>query len=302
MAESSSRNVSSGYSPMFGASKPKTLVVIPIYNEEKYIPRVLAHVLDYADNVLVVDDGSSDKTPCLLGKFPVEVIRHATNRGYGQSLRDGFSYAACHGFDWVISMDCDEQHEPQELPRFADAIAENRSDILSGSRYLASIDEQTAPPPDRRAINWTISQEINQRLGLTLTDTFCGFKAHRVSAMRRLNLTENGYAFPMQLWVQAVAQGLRITEIPVKLIYKDPARTFGNGLDNAEVRLAHYRSVLHCELRKHAGLLPPQAFLDLVPCMSGHHHNGEEIIAGQPRREHGANQSGTRGRPGHTAG
>jgi glycosyltransferase involved in cell wall biosynthesis len=256
------------------AGSPRCLVVMPVYNEERYIQRVLSHVLEYVDDVLVVDDGSSDKTPCLLAKFPVEVIRHGRNRGYGRSLRDGFGFAASHGYDWVITMDCDEQHEPQELPRFRDAIADNRLDIISGSRYLSSMDEQTAPPADRRAINATMTDEINDRLGLGLTDSFCGFKAHRISAMQRLVLTEDGYAFPMQLWVQAAAQGLRIGEIPVRLIYKDLTRTFGNGLDNADVRLAHYRSVMHCELRRCAGLLPADAAADLVPCLGLNQRSG----------------------------
>jgi dolichol-phosphate mannosyltransferase len=241
----------------------RTLVAIPIFNEEGYIPRVLAHVLEYADDVLVVDDGSTDRTPHLLCKFPVEVIRHAQNQGYGRSLRDAFAYASCHGYDWVITMDCDEQHEPQAIPEFVAAARENRWDVISGSRYAASMDAETAPPPERRAINQTITQELNDRLartlGVRLTDAFCGFKAHRVSALRRLNLTENGYAFPMQFWVQAAAQGLRVSEIPVRLIYKDLSRSFGGGLDDAGVRLAHYRRVLHGELARQSGLLPREA-------------------------------------------
>jgi len=262
-------------------SSVKTLVVMPVYNEQRYIRRVLSQVLEYVDNVLVIDDGSTDETACLISRYPVEAIRHARNRGYGRSLRDGFTFAACHGYDWVITMDCDEQHEPQELPRFAELIAENRYDIVSGSRYLASMDEQTAPPPDRRAINSVITEEVNERLELQLTDTFCGFKAHRVSAMRRMTLTEDGYAFPMQLWVQAVAHGLRIAEHPVKLIYKDLARNFGGELNNPEVRLAHYRSILHCELRRCASLLPKEAMATLdfsKPC--GHASHDE--LSGLP--------------------
>ena len=237
----------------------RTLVAIPVYNEEKYITRVVAHVLDYADHVLVIDDGSTDKTPVLLPRFPVEVIRHSANRGYGRSLRDAFTYAACHGYDWVITMDCDEQHEPAAIPEFVEAAAQNRWDLVSGSRYKCTMDADTAPPPERRAINEEITRELNDRLDLSLTDAFCGFKAHRVSALRRLCLSEDGYAFPMQLWVQAVAQGFRITEIPVKLIYKDLTRNFGGLLDDAAHRLAHYRKALHCELQRQQSLLPQQA-------------------------------------------
>lgn len=241
----------------------RTLVSIPVFNEERYIPRVLSHVLEYADDVLVVDDGSTDRTPQLLCKFPVEVIRHARNQGYGRSVRDAFTYAHCHGFDWLITMDCDEQHEPQAIPQFVEAAGQNRWDVVSGSRYKATMDSDTAPPADRRHINQVMTAEINQRLaasfGFDLTDAFCGFKAHRVSAVARLALSETGYAFPMQFWVQCAAQGLRVTEIPVKLIYKDLTRSFGATLDDPRVRLAHYRQVLHCELERQARYLPAAA-------------------------------------------
>ena len=248
----------------------RALIAIPVYNEGKYVCPVLTRVLEYAKDVLVIDDGSTDKTVEVLPKMPVEVIRHSVNRGYGRAMRDAFAWAEIDGYDWVITMDCDEQHEPAAIPAFLAAARENRADVVSGSRYVPRVSgkgtsatygshEQDQPPPDRRAINETITREINERLGLQLTDSFCGFKAYRVEALRRLNLTEHGYAFPMQFWVQAVAQGLRIQEIPVKLIYNDPNRTFGGPMDDPEIRIRHYRRVLHCELENWAEKLPPVA-------------------------------------------
>ncbi|MBL8763332.1 MAG: glycosyltransferase family 2 protein [Phycisphaerae bacterium] len=237
----------------------RTLLAIPVYNEEKYVPRVIALALQYADDILVVDDGSSDRTPQLIAHYPVDAIRHGVNRGYGRSLRDAFSIAACRGFDWVITMDCDEQHEPRLIPTFLAEARSDRYDVISGSRYLREADARDNPPPDRRAINAEITREINERLALNLTDSFCGFKAFRVSALARLRLSEDGYAFPMQFWVQAAAAELRITEIPVTLIYNDPTRTFGGPLNDAGQRLAHYRNVLHCELERCASRLPAAA-------------------------------------------
>jgi glycosyltransferase involved in cell wall biosynthesis len=241
----------------------RTLVAIPVYNEEKYVCRVLAHVLEYTDDVLVIDDGSTDRTPALLPKFPVDVVRHAANRGYGRSMRDAFNWASLHRFDWVITMDCDEQHEPRSIPVFvreSRRIGDDAADVISGSRYMdAAAVSEGGPPPDRQRINMEITREINQRLGLSLTDSFCGFKAYRVDAVRRLRLSEDGYAFPMQFWVQAVAHGLRIREVPVKLIYNDPNRSFGGPLDDPAIRLGHYRRVLHCELERCRDRLPPSA-------------------------------------------
>ncbi len=89
---------------------------------------------------------------------------------------------------------------------------------------------------------------LNETLHLKLTDAFCGFKAHRLSAMRKLTLTEKGYAFPLQLWPAVWAAGLRITEIPVRLIYNDPHRSFGGVLDDAQHRLQHYLHVFRAEM------------------------------------------------------
>ncbi len=243
----------------------RTLIAIPVFNEEQYVSRVLASVIEFAPgtpaDILVIDDGSTDATAALVEKFPVRLIRHESNRGYGSSIIDAFDYAARESYDWVITLDCDEQHEPARIPLFVAEQGKTSRDILSGSRYIASIDEATTPPADRRAINVALTEEINRRLGFepALTDTFCGFKSHRVSALSRLHLTEQGYAFPMQFWVQVAAAGLTVGEIPVKLIYKDLTRSFGGELNNPTTRLAHYRNVLHCEIERFRDRLPALA-------------------------------------------
>jgi dolichol-phosphate mannosyltransferase len=243
------------------------LIAIPVFNERKYVQGVLGKVLSYHSDVLVVDDGSTDGTAELLsGRRDIRLIRHATNGGYGQSLIDAFDYADKHGYDWVITMDCDEQHEPERIPDFLAAIRADRWDIISGSRYLRSSPEDDLPPGDRRAINATITTLINETFQLNLTDSFCGFKAHRVCAMRRLHLTETGYAFPLQLWPQAIRAGLRITEIPVPLIYNDPSRSFGGVLDDATQRLEHYLEVFRAEMAEPASAMANDDSGACVPC------------------------------------
>ena len=228
----------------------KTLVAVPVFNEQKYVARVLDCIVQYAPHVLVVDDGSTDATPAILaGRRDITVHTHARNLGYGASLIDAFDYAARRHYDWVITMDCDEQHEPAQLVDFHSAIAADDADIISGSRYLRPDDGTAAAPADRRTINQIVTAMINRHLGLSLTDSFCGFKAHRVAAMEHLRLTERGYAFPMQLWVQAKRAGLRIVELPVALIYNDPTRHFGGLLDNPDARLRHYQDVFFSELK-----------------------------------------------------
>ena len=232
--------------------QPKILVAVPVYNEQKYIQNVIAKIAEYAPNdVLVIDDGSTDYTPMLLAMQPVDVIRHRTNLGYGRGIRDAFRWAQTYGYEWLITMDCDEQHEPEALPEFAAAIRADDADVISGSRYLVETPGVPAPPPDRRKINHTITGWVNDRLGLNITDAFCGFKAYRVSKLDDLNLCVDGYAIPLQAWVQHAAHGHRVKEIPIKLIYNDPNRSFGGPLDDADQRLAHYEDVFDREMAKH---------------------------------------------------
>lgn len=246
----------------------RTLVAIPVFNEQKHIPTVLASVLAFHKDVVVIDDGSTDQTPFLLPYHPVDIIRHTRNRGYGSSLADAFRYAAAEKFDWLITMDCDEQHEPSAIPSFIAAAQEDTHDIISGSRYLTPTSGQDRPPPERRAINATMTAELNCRLGSALgtlmTDSFCGYKAYRVSALKKLRPTVKGYAFPMQFWVQAAAARLRTRELPVRLIYNDLNRTFGATLDDPQVRLAHYRKVLYREIEKRAESLPRSALMGVT--------------------------------------
>lgn len=227
------------------------LVAIPVYNEARSLGRVLSAVRRYAGDVLVVDDGSTDETPAILRRIRgVETITHPENRGYGQSLIDAFAFAGRRGFDWVITLDCDEQHEPAMIPAFVAAARADAGDVISGSRYLAERPDDDAPPPDRREINVVITRLLYDALGLRLSDSFCGFKAHRVVAMQRLTLDVPGYAFPMQFWVQCVRAGLRITELAVPRVYRDRSRTFGGTLDDPAARLEHYLEVFARELRR----------------------------------------------------
>ncbi len=227
----------------------RTLLAIPAYNEAGHLPTVLAGVREYVHDVLVIDDGSSDGTADILRTTPdVMTVSHPGNKGYGKSLIDAFDFAVAHTYDWLITMDCDEQHPPEHLPDFLAAAEQDDADIVSGSRYLIDMDTDDVPPEHRRVINMTILALLKCQLGLALTDAFCGFKAYRVSGLEQLHPTDFGYAMPLQVWVQAVRAGLRIREIPVRLVYQDPNRHFGGELDDDHVRLMHYVSVIKREM------------------------------------------------------
>lgn len=235
----------------------EVLVAIPVYNERSHVRSVVEKVRQHVSDVLVVDDGSTDGTHEIMAKLSgIRRISHHRNLGYGKALASAFEYAAEQAFSWLITIDCDQQHEPESIPDFLAAIQLDDADILSGSRFLGHSDALGAAPSDRRRINELITHELNRRLGLSLTDAFCGFKAYRTAALEELSIDVFGYAMPLQLWAQAVARGLRIREIPVRLIYNDLDRRFGHGLDDPDWRLQHYLSVLGAEVDK-MQLLPP---------------------------------------------
>lgn len=223
---------------------PRILLAIPVFNEQKYIHAVLDQVAQYIDDILVIDDGSTDRSRLLLAeRSNISVISHPRNQGYGKTIIDAFSYARCSRYDWVITMDCDLQHEPAGIPDFIAAIVKDNADIISGSRYLPESLKTGCPPTDRQNINENITVMVNEKFGLGITDAFCGFKAHRVEAVARMNLKEVGYGVPLEFWVQVAANHLRVHEIPVSLIYNDPNRHFGGELDDPETRLMHYQMI-----------------------------------------------------------
>ncbi len=229
----------------------KTLISIPVFNEEKTLERVLREVRRYAagTDILVVDDGSIDRSPNILQKQPdVRIIRHHGNEGYGQSLISGFAYAIDHGYDVVVTIDCDEQHEPRRIPDFLRALA--GADIISGSRYLDPHGPGDPAPPDRLKLNQEFTEYLRAITGYTLTDAWCGFKAYRVAALRKLRLTEPSYGMPLQVWVQAAYHKLTVSELPVARIYKNPNRKFWGGLDDPDTRRMYYLRLLEAEVAR----------------------------------------------------
>jgi dolichol-phosphate mannosyltransferase len=224
----------------------RPLVVMPMYNEEPTLARVLRAVRRFAPagtDVLVVDDGSTDRSPEILAGFPdVIVIRHRENLGYGASLIDGFRHAINHNYDAVVTIDCDDQHEPFLIPDLL--VALEGADIISGSRYLPGSSRGQDPPPDRLKINREITARVNALTGFGITDAWCGFKAYRVSALRLFEIDETSYGMPLQVWIQAARHKLRIREIPIGRLYVNPDRRFWGGLDDADTRRAYYFDVL----------------------------------------------------------
>jgi len=239
--------------------KTENLILIPIYNEQKYIFNVFREVRKYSkDDILVINDGSTDESreiveeiaSCAKLKGKLIIINHPVNEGYGQSLIDGINFAQNNNYKYLVTLDCDEQHEPHLIPQFLKKTKKEKVDIVSGSRYLSPRNQIDIPPQDRYRINRQITKLINKITNYGLTDSFCGFKAYRVESLKKLKLTEKGYGLPLQLWIQAYKNRLTVKELPVSMIYKDENRTFGNYLDNPEARLKYYQKIIDNEVKK----------------------------------------------------
>ncbi len=222
-------------------------IILPVYNEAASLERVLGKLSEFKEaDVVIVDDGSTDATPSILERVKVKaILRHPENQGYGRSLMDGFDFAKANDYRYCVTMDADEQHEPGFIPCLLEKLGQ--FDIVSGSRYLNPLLSAGAPPPERLEVNRIITERLRQVTGYALTDSFCGFKGYRVESLRKLQLTETNYGFPIQVWLQAAKAGLTVTECAVPLIYKDHSRNFNNQFADRDERLNHYLQVMEKE-------------------------------------------------------
>ncbi|MDD5455664.1 MAG: glycosyltransferase family 2 protein [Candidatus Margulisbacteria bacterium] len=230
----------------------KNLLIIPFFNEEKTIKPVLNEIIKYyCDDILLIDDGSTDLSRCVveaLNRKDIMMIKHKKNQGYGKSLIDGFNYAIVNGYNLAITMDCDAQHEPSQIPAFIKNSV--TADIVSGSRYLKEYTQNLDAPEDRFRINKIVTQALNKVLATKITDAFCGFKAYSINSLKKLKLTEKGYALPLQLLVQVAFLKLELTELPVPRLYFHAERSFGKILDDPDARLRYYLQTIEKEVKK----------------------------------------------------
>ncbi len=232
--------------------KREFLIFLPTYNESGYIKTIINKIrFKYPEiDVLVINDGSTDDTKYIIDHIPeIYVINHTTNKGYGYSLIEGFKYAVKWQYRYLITIDGDLQHDPEEIKAFIRATSYTDADIISGSRLLHTTNKQLQDIPNiRYRINQRITRYINRLTNHSITDAFCGFKLYKVSALSDLNLTETGYGFPLQFWFEADRRGLGVKEIPVKLIYNDYSRNFKEKFDSALKRYKYYITIIQKEL------------------------------------------------------
>ena len=205
---------------------PGVLVVIPAHDEEASLPRTLAEVRASAPwaSILVVDDGSHDDTAGVARSAGVPVVRHPINLGVGGALQTGFRWACTHGYDIVVQLDADGQHDPAYLEALLAPVAAGRCDVSIGSRFVSSTGYHA--PWNRRLGMLLFSGVVRLALGRPIYDTTSGFRAY---AKRVIQVCQHDFPkdFPdAPLLIALARQGFRLEEVPVVMRERIAGQSF----------------------------------------------------------------------------
>jgi glycosyltransferase involved in cell wall biosynthesis len=191
--------------------------VIPAYHEEKHVGEVVRRTLQQLANVVVVDDGSSDATAEAARKAGADVIVHEQNRGKGESIKSGFRHWLEQGATYVVILDADGQHLPEEIERFLAAAASGIGELLIGTR----MNDVREMPALRRAVNRYMSRKISRACGQEIPDTQCGFRMVHRSIMPNLLGGTERFDYETEMLILASRAGCRIASVPISTVYSD---------------------------------------------------------------------------------
>ncbi len=202
--------------------KEETVIIVgmPAYNEERYIGSVVLRARRFAREVVVVDDGSSDRTAQVARLAGATVVQHKQNRGYGATVQTVLAEAKKRNPDVLVLLDADGQHNPEEIPALVNALAAG-ADVVIGSRKIRSEDI----PAYRRFGQKVISYFTRVLSRSTLSDTESGFRAFSRRAVNVLEPKEQGMAISAETISEATAKGLKIAEVPISAIYTKDGST-----------------------------------------------------------------------------
>lgn len=191
--------------------------VIPAYLEEKHIADVVRRTLGQLDSVLVIDDGSTDATAATARNAGAEVIVHPQNIGKGESIKTGLRHWLQRNFIYVIVLDGDGQHLPEEIARFLESASSTRAELLIGTR-MSDVREM---PLVRRMVNRYMSNKISRLCGQPISDTQCGFRMiHRCLIPDLLGGAER-FDYETEMLILASRKGCRIESVPITTVYSD---------------------------------------------------------------------------------
>jgi glycosyltransferase involved in cell wall biosynthesis len=196
----------------------KVCIVIPAYNEEKTISDIVEEAKKYSEDVVVVDDGSSDDTRKLAKERGAKVLQHAVNLGVGSATTTGNNYAVSRGFDIIVNLDSDGQHSSSAIPKGVELLESGGYDIVIGSRFL----ERTKKMPGILKLGNRFLTLFNRKVfGSNISDTQSGFRIVTADAWKKLSPISMGYAICSEISASIGIKRLKYAEIPIETIYLD---------------------------------------------------------------------------------
>ncbi|OGC82118.1 MAG: hypothetical protein A2V81_03140 [Candidatus Abawacabacteria bacterium RBG_16_42_10] len=209
----------------------KTVAVIPAYNEANHIADIVQAVLPHVEEVVVIDDGSSDNTSERALAAGATVLTHVINCGAGAATQTGLSYALDNGADYVVTFDGDGQHDPKDIPGMLEFIQKEQKDVVLGSRFLKKNDI-----PKLRLWANKIANTITFFLsGIAISDSQSGFKVFSRHALPRINITANGFEFCTEIIRTIANENLSYTEYPISVYYSEESMAKGQNFSTGVV-------------------------------------------------------------------
>jgi glycosyltransferase involved in cell wall biosynthesis len=197
------------------------IAAISCFNEELFIGSVVLKTRDYVDQIIVIDDGSTDKTALVAEKAGAKVIRHGSNRGKAAGVSTAFEHAKRTGCKALVLLDGDGQHDPAYIPSLISPIIENKADMVVGSRYL---EIKSSIPGFRRWGQRVLTSLTNLGSGVKLTDSQSGLRAFSPKAIQAFSFVERGLSVESEMQFLARDAGIRVTEVPISTGYYGKAK------------------------------------------------------------------------------
>lgn len=196
-------------------------VIIPTYNNEKTLRRVLDNTLEFTDEIIVINDGSTDSTAEILKEYsPIKIIHLPKNQGKGMALRTGFKEALKLGFDYAITIDSDGQHFPEDISVFVEEIHKNGEALLIGDRNM----EQEGIPGKSSFGNRFSNFWYRFETGIKLSDTQSGFRLYPIRRMKNLKFFTRKFEFEIEVIVKAAWAGIPVKNVPIQVLYDESER------------------------------------------------------------------------------